>query len=682
MSVSSSPAGQPGFDTVLVANRGEIAVRVMRTARAHGYRTVAVYSDADRDAPHVLMADTAVRIGPAPARESYLDAARVIQAARDTGAGAIHPGYGFLSENAEFAAACEEAGLVFVGPTPEAIRLMGDKAAAKRRMERAGVPLLAGYQETDQSQERLVSEAQRVGFPLMVKAAAGGGGKGMRLVTESAQLADALTAARREATAAFGSDALILERAVLRPRHVEVQVLADAHGHVIAVGERDCSIQRRHQKVIEEAPAPGLDSDTRTALHQAAVAAAKEIGYRGAGTVEFLLDEAGTFAFLEMNTRLQVEHPVTEMVTGIDLVDWQLRIAAGERLTVDQHDIRLEGHAIEARLYAEDPDRDFLPQTGTVVAWTPPTGPGVRVDAGVAEGGTVTAHYDPMLAKIIAWGRDRSEARRRLVDALERTVLHGVTTNRAFLATLARHPAFASGDVSTAFLTENEVAAPPVTPRDVAAVAGWLHAHRQADAEARSAQLAGWTNAGWLVARQRLKVAAETAAIRLTPVGGTEAEPSGRDATGRCEMRVDVDGDHFLVDAGPDRVMVDGETVSLAAEQAGPDHLWVRLPHRDLDVRDVLLAPPEREEVAGVGVFTAPMHGAAIAVPVAAGDEVRPGDTLVVLEAMKMEHTVRCDVAGTVSQVVRVGEQVTDGAVVARVVVSTEPEEPDGTEPG
>ncbi|HEX9889714.1 MAG TPA: biotin carboxylase N-terminal domain-containing protein [Nitriliruptorales bacterium] len=645
------------FDTVLVANRGEIAVRVMRTAAALGYRTVAVHSDADADAPHVHAADDAVRLGPAAARESYLDIGKVVAAAQASGAGAIHPGYGFLSENAEFAEACADAGIVFVGPTPGAIRLMGDKAAAKRRMAAAGVPLLPGYTPPEggqgQDDATMRQEAERIGYPLMVKAAAGGGGKGMRLVASAAVLDEALAAARREAAAAFGSDVLILERALLRPRHVEVQVLADQHGRVVALGERDCSVQRRHQKVVEEAPCPALDPETRAAMQQAAVAAAEDIGYVGAGTVEFLLGRDGTFAFLEMNTRLQVEHPVTELVTGLDLVAWQLRIARGERLTLTQQDVRLDGHAIEARLYAEDPANGHLPQSGPVHAWEPPSGDGIRVDAGVAAGGEITAHYDPMIAKIVAHGRDRDEARRRLADALDRTTLLGPTTNRTFLAAILRHPVFAAGQATTAFLLDHDIAVPGPGPRDLAVVAGWLHLEREAEAARRSPGLAGWTNAASLRTRQRLQVGDDVTEVALTRT--------------REALTVTIGERDFDVVGRPDGVVVDGRRVHLTGHRIGPDRVLVRLPHLDLDVRDVLHAAAAGAGAAGAGVLLAPMHGAVIAVEVAAGDPVSAGDMVLVMEAMKMEHLVRADVDGTIAEVVAVGSQVADRDVVARI---------------
>jgi geranyl-CoA carboxylase alpha subunit len=644
------------FDTVLVANRGEIAVRVLRTAAAQGYRTAAVYSDADADAPHVRLADIAVPIGPAPARESYLDIARLIGAAERAGAGAIHPGYGFLSENADFAQACADAGIVFVGPTPDTIRVMGDKAAAKRLMADAGVPLLEGYQGVEQSDDRLLVEAKGIGFPLMVKAAAGGGGKGMRMVADAEELPAALQAARREALSAFGSGVLILERAVLRPRHVEVQILADMHGHVIALGERDCSVQRRHQKVVEESPCPAIDDVVRRALWAAAVTAAKSVGYVGAGTVEFILDADGTFAFLEMNTRLQVEHPVTEMVTNLDLVAWQLRIAQGEPLTMTQEQLQFDGHAIEVRLYAEDPGNGYLPATGRIELWRPPAGDGVRVDAGIDTGVVVTPHYDPMLAKIIAHGRDREAARRRLINALEHTTVLGVTTNRSFMARILRDPTFVAGQATTALLDEADLvtSAAPST-REVAAAAALLHRKREQVVQLRSPGLAGWTNTAVQHGTQRLQMLDRTLEIRFTRTDHA--------------IDVEIDGATHVVDvAGQEgSVRVDGEALSVDAWCVSADRIAIRFPHLDLDVRDNLFDPPEAGVVSGNGVITAPMHGTVTASFVEIGAAVAAGQRLLVLEAMKMEQPVLADVAGTVTEIACAGMQVAADDVLVRI---------------
>ena len=441
------------INTLLIANRGEIACRVMRTAREQGIKTIAVYSDADELAPHVRMADDAVRIGPAPVNESYLIVDNIIQAAKDTGADAIHPGYGFLSENAAFSQACADAGIIFVGPPEKAIDVMGDKARSKRAMIEAGVPCVPGYQEADQSDATLIAAAERIGYPVMVKATAGGGGRGMRLVEAPSALKDALGAARSEALNAFGDDTLILERAVIAPRHVEIQVFADSHGNVIHLGERDCSVQRRHQKVVEEAPCPVMTPELRASMGAAAVKAAKDIGYVGAGTVEFMLDSAGAFFFLEMNTRLQVEHPVTEMITGQDLVEWQLVVAAGGHLPLAQDELKITGHALEARLYAEDPHNDFLPATGPLLHLRPPQGDaGVRVDTGVVEGDSVTPFYDPMIAKLVVWDENRDAALRKMQLALANYQVAGLVTNLEFLKNVASHPAFAAKDLDTSFI--------------------------------------------------------------------------------------------------------------------------------------------------------------------------------------------------------------------------------------
>jgi acetyl-CoA carboxylase biotin carboxylase subunit len=440
---------------VLIANRGEIAIRIARACRALGLRSVAVYSDADRGAAHVAAADAAEHVGPAPARESYLDVARLLAAARAAGADAVHPGYGFLSENAAFAEAVERAGLTWIGPTPRAIATMGDKLAARATVARVGVPLVPGTELAVGDSELALRAARELGYPVLVKAAAGGGGKGMRTVAHEQGLVDALAAAAREATAAFADGRVYLEKLLVRPRHVEVQVLGDRHGTLVHLGERECSIQRRHQKIIEETPCPVMTDALRADMTAAALAAARAVDYVSAGTVEFLLDEDGRFYFLEMNTRLQVEHPVTELVWGVDLVAAQLRIAAGERLGLAQADLRPRGHAIEARVYAEDPARQFLPSAGTILAVREPAGPGIRVDSSMSAGGTVPIEYDPLLAKISAWGADREEARRRLIGALADTVVLGPTTNVEFLRTVLAQPAFADGRTHTGFLDEH-----------------------------------------------------------------------------------------------------------------------------------------------------------------------------------------------------------------------------------
>lgn len=492
------------FDSILVANRGEIAVRIMATARRLGYRVVAVYSAADEGALHVQCADEAIPLGGTTAAESYLCMDKIIAAARQSGATAIHPGYGFLSENADFAKVCDEAGLIFIGPSANAITLMGNKAAAKRQMIAAGVPCVPGFEGANPTDEALLKAAAGVGFPLMVKAAAGGGGRGMSLVASAEQLPAELKSARSVALNSFGSDELILERAVVRPRHVEVQVFADAHGQVIHMGERDCSVQRRHQKVVEEAPCPVIPAALRASMGEAAVLAAKSIAYCGAGTVEFLLDDQEQFYFLEMNTRLQVEHPVTEMITGLDLVELQLRVAQGLPLDLCQSDIKLDGHAIEVRLYAEDPSKNFLPRTGDITLWHPPQGEGIRVDAGIASGNSITPYYDPMLAKLVAWGEDREVARQRLMAALKDTCLFGTTSNRDFLLEVLKRETFAAGLATTAFI-EEEFTARGLKPasasfEESAAAAVLMYHHERLAAYGKSirvsSELLSWSSMG------------------------------------------------------------------------------------------------------------------------------------------------------------------------------------------
>ena len=640
-----------GFAKVLIANRGEIACRVMRSARAMGYRTVAVYSDADRDMPHVAEADQAVPIGPAPAAESYLAIDKIIAAARRAGADAIHPGYGFLAENAAFAEACAAADITFIGPPPEAIRLMGNKRTAKARMFAAGVPCVPGYEGGQQSDMLLGREAKGIGFPVMVKAAAGGGGKGMRLVTDPKRLVDALSAARSEAKKAFGSDELILEKAILEPRHVEIQVFADRHGNLIHLFERDCSIQRRHQKVIEEAPSPAMTPALRQAMGEAAVAAARSIGYVGAGTVEFLLAPDGTFYFLEMNTRLQVEHPVTEAITGLDLVAWQLRVAAGETLPLRQDEVRRNGHAIEARLYAEDAYGDFLPQAGMVLAWEPPSGAGIRVDHGLASGLAISPYYDPLLAKIIAHGASREEARRRLVAALQETVALGLETNRRFLIDCLSHPAFAAGETSTAFIERYFPAAARARPapdaRMTALAAALVAEHGRFRA---SEMLSHWRSSGAAASPLLLDCGEAKLAIEVTQAG----ERAYRAGWGGETRAVEL-----LAIAGT-RVRFIADGLAETARFAWQD----RVLHLSLDgvtasFEDVLLAGRGAAAAADAGAALAPMTGTIAAVRVKPGDAVRKGQCLVILEAMKMEHEIVAPRDGTVASVlVAPGEQV------------------------
>jgi len=618
------------FASVLVANRGEIACRVIRTARAMGFRTVAVYSDADRDAPHVRQADAAARLGPAPVGESYLSIPALLDAARRTGAEAVHPGYGFLSENAGFAQACADAGLVFVGPPPAAIAAMGDKRQAKLLMEKAGVPVVPGYSGDDQAEARLVEEAARIGYPLMVKASAGGGGRGIRLVEAAGALKAALLAARGEAESAFGSGDLILERALAGARHVEVQVFADAHGGCIHLGERDCSLQRRRQKVIEESPSPAVSPALRRRMGEAAVAAAKAVGYVGAGTVEFLLAADGHFHFLEMNTRLQVEHPVTEAVTGLDLVAWQLRVAAGEPLPLEQDDVRFRGHAIEARLYAEDPAQGFLPQTGRVLRWRTPER--VRVDAGIAEGQEVTPFYDPMLAKAIAHGATREDARRNLIAALERTALLGVRTNKAFLVQLLRDPVFAAGGATTAYMPDASPDAPD--PRLSALAAALL------------ARAGAWRSAGATTRRLTL---------------GETAHEVGAESVDGVPLRI--------LEAADGRIRFERDGVQGWAEAAWDDEGGLWLAADGATARFEEAKPRARaRDARSDGRIVAPMAGRIVSVA-EAGAAVARGEVVIVLEAMKMQHEIKAAAAGRLAEVrVAAGEQVGPRQLLALVV--------------
>jgi acetyl-CoA/propionyl-CoA carboxylase biotin carboxyl carrier protein len=647
------------FDTVLIANRGEIAVRVIRTLRAMGIRSVAVYSDADADAAHVHEADTAVHIGPSEATRSYLSIPAILRAVRDTGAQAVHPGYGFLSENVEFARACTEAGVAFIGPPVSAIDAMGDKIRAKATVSSAGVPVVPGTSGSDLGDADIVEAAAEVGYPVLLKPSAGGGGKGMRLVEAPGGLADAVESARREATAAFGDDTLLLERFVSTPRHIEIQVLADAHGHVIHLGERECSLQRRHQKIVEEAPSVLLDEDTRTRMGSAAVEAARAVGYVGAGTVEFIVSAAdpGEFFFMEMNTRLQVEHPVTELVTGLDLVEWQVRIAAGERLTLAQDAVRLDGHAVEARIYAEEPARGFVPTGGTVLAVAEPEGHGVRVDSWMRAGTVIGSNYDPMLAKVIAWGPDRASALHRLDRALAGTAVLGVTTNVAFLRALLADDEVRAGRLDTELvdrrltaLTEGGI------PADffVAAALDRL----------LGLQPSGPVVDPWDVPR----------GWRLGANGGV----SFRLRAGDTEAMVRVEGTPadgaFSIDGGePEPVSArwsDGEPRGLElryrgellryrrAEAAGGE-LWLARDGYCLAVgeRPNLLAT--HADSAEAGPVTSPMPGTVLVVKAAEGELVAAGTPLLIVEAMKMEHTITAPVDGVVSELrVQAGQQV------------------------
>jgi len=655
------------FDSLLIANRGEIAVRIARTARRLGIRTIAVYSEADRHARHVAAADEAVLIGRASARDSYLNIERIVAAAKRTGARAVHPGYGFLSERAEFAEACAAAGLVFVGPPPTAIRAMGSKSAAKEILSTAGVPLVPGYHGEDQDDAILERAAAEIGYPVLVKASAGGGGRGMRVVEDEAGLPAAIAAARREAMAAFGDDRLLIEKYLDRPRHVEVQVFADSHGSAVHLFERDCSIQRRHQKVVEEAPAPGLASETRQRMGDAAVAAAQAIGYEGAGTVEFLLDRSGAFYFIEMNTRLQVEHPVTEMITGFDLVEWQLRVAAGEPLPRRQHEIAIDGHAIEVRLYAEDPARGFLPQTGHLRHLRMPAeGPHVRIDTGVGEGDTISVHYDPMIFKLIVWDRDRRAAIRRLERALGEVQIVGLATNLPFLAAIASHPAFGEADLGTDFIERfrEDLFPTPKPLTDEFLALATLHVLESRAAKAARAAAASndphspWSQVGgWRLNGSEEEILRFRDGEGLLEVGVLR-EGIGyrlRLPGGSIEAAAELDADGTLV------ADVDGlrSTATVVPEGEGV-LLITRSGVRHVALHDSAAAALDQDSHSGL--LTAPMPGKIVRVLVSEGDSVERGAPLIVLEAMKMEHTIAAPAAGIVEKVPYVvGDMVDEG---------------------
>ncbi|WP_374416554.1 acetyl/propionyl/methylcrotonyl-CoA carboxylase subunit alpha [Ectopseudomonas oleovorans] len=639
------------IDTLLVANRGEIACRVMRTAKAMGIRTVAVHSAIDANARHVREADMAVNLGGAKPGESYLLIDKIIAAAKASGAQAIHPGYGFLSENAGFARAIEQVGLIFLGPPASAIEAMGSKSAAKSLMEAAGVPLVPGYHGEKQDLDTFREAAKRIGYPVLFKAAAGGGGKGMKVAESEVQFAETLESAQREAQSAFGDSRMLVEKYVLKPRHVEIQVFADQHGNCLYLNERDCSIQRRHQKVVEEAPAPGLSAELRRAMGEAAVKAAQAIGYVGAGTVEFLLDERGDFFFMEMNTRLQVEHPVTEAITGLDLVAWQIRVARGEPLPISQAQMPLNGHAIEVRLYAEDPDHDFLPATGTLALYREAaSGDGRRIDSGVAEGDSVSPFYDPMLGKLIAWGENREQARLRLLAMLGDTLVGGVKTNLAFLRRILAHPAFAAGELDTGFIPRHQqqlLPAPSELPEAFWQVAAdaWVQSEtpwqRADDPHSPWAARSGWRAGGAAEIELHLNCQGESRKVRAS-------------------NQAHLQGEHLLAE-------IDGSRQRLHAIRRG-ETLYLHW-HGELHAitRFDPIAAVEASH-AQQGGLSAPMNGSIVRVLVEPGQAVEAGTALVVLEAMKMEHSIRAPQAGTVKALYcREGEMVSEGAVLVEL---------------
>ena len=650
------------FGKLLIANRGEIACRIIRTAKWMGLRTVAVYSDPDREAMHVALADEAVLIGPAPAKDSYLHIGAILDAAHTTGAEAIHPGYGFLSENAHFAQACADAGLVFVGPSAATIRLLGSKSAAKALMESSGVPVVPGYHGEDQSIPTLQAAADRIGVPILVKASAGGGGRGMRLVGNIGELAEALASAKREAAGSFGNDHVLIEKYIERPRHVEVQVFGDTHGNVVSLFERECTLQRRHQTVVEEALSNGLTAERRAAMSVAARSAAQAANYAGAGTVEFIADAAG-FYFIEMNTRLQVEHPVTEMITGLDLVEWQLRIAMGEKLPLQQDQIAANGHAIEARIYAEDPDKGFLPATGTIREWREPSGDDIRVDTGFRAGDAVTPYYDALLAKLIAWGADRPQALSRLAEALEAFEVAGVTTNLAFLKALLGHPQVVRDEIDTGFI-EREISAltrraPSLAALDLAAACVAVLLREQSESVASDSpwdRSNGWTLAG----RRSRPLSFRQGAERYDAVlwhtrDGLRLDFGGRTDRLQFAPREGAVFDMCLGDA-PERVSVawSGRDLALTTPRGGCNLHWI-----DPFVADI-------SEATAAGRIVAPMPGTVTRILAEPGVGVPRGAPLIVLEAMKMEHTLRAPAEGRLKALkCAVGDFVQEGAELA-----------------
>ena len=667
------------FDKILIANRGEIACRVIRTAREMGVRTVAVYSEADARARHVLMADEAYLIGPAAVAESYLRAEKIIEVARKAGAQAIHPGYGFLSENAAFAEACADAGIVFIGPPPAAIRAMGLKDAAKAIMEKAGVPVVPGYHGERQDNDFLLEQARQIGFPVLIKAVAGGGGKGMRRVDAEEDFIEALDGARREAKAAFGDERVLLEKFLLKPRHIEIQVFADSHGNAVHLYERDCSLQRRHQKVVEEAPAPDMPDDIRAAMGRAAVAAAQAIGYEGAGTVEFIADvsdglKPDGFYFMEMNTRLQVEHPVTEMITGQDLVAWQLQVASGGSLPCAQEDLSIEGHAFEARIYAEDAERGFLPATGVLKRFRMPgESAHIRIDTGVREGDTITPYYDPMIAKLIVWDRDRAAALRRLRGALAKCEIVGCVTNLPFLAAVAAHPAFAAGEIDTGFIehhADDLVPEPQPASNEAVIVAVLDLVLTRREAVHARAQAGNDPHSPWNLCN----------GWRMNGIGEDRIRVIDHEWDLDVLVRYLKDGSHEIV-IGDDRfrcrgereedggigVDIDGRRLR-ASVHHDADGLSVTLDGRTVRLR--LLDPLHQdveEEDAG-GSVLAPLPGRIIKVMVSKGDKVQKGQGLMILEAMKMEHTIAAPADGVVTVLdYAVGDQVEEGVPLLEI---------------
>lgn len=660
------------FNSILIANRGEIACRVIRTAKQLGYRTIAVYSDADAGAPHVELADASVCIGPGPVGESYLLADNILAAAASSGAEAVHPGYGFLSENADFAEMVESAGLVFIGPTKEAIDVMGNKAESKRRMIEAGVPCVPGYEGLDQSDKTLLAEGKKIDLPLMVKAAAGGGGRGMRLVHDYKELGNAIKLARAEAESAFGSGELILEKAIIQPRHVEIQVFADTQGNTIHLGERDCSVQRRHQKVVEEAPCPIMTPQLREQMGQSAIDAAKSVNYRGAGTVEFLLDASGAFYFLEMNTRLQVEHPVTELVTGLDLVELQINVAQGRPLGLTQENIKLQGAAIEVRLYTEDPSQDFLPASGPVDLWQPATGVGVRIDAGICTGQAISPFYDPMVAKVIGYGDDRETARTRLIAALQETVLFGTANNKDFLIQCLEKQSFIDGAATTAFIAEEfaEADLAPAEPsvEDAAAAAvidlNLEYQRHFASSTLTSHKLKNWTMASGLVSRKQYQFGESLFDLSISPVANSADSYLVSCAESQQQIEIQL----LTIDGNCASLSVAGSARLVRFQLRQQGQLYCSIAGRSALFKDQIILDGAVNDAAGGGRVIAPMHGLLLEVLVKPGDQVVKGQNLAVLEAMKMHYEIIAEVDGTVEEVTAVaGNQVAADDVLIEI---------------
>ncbi|MDQ8036519.1 MAG: acetyl/propionyl/methylcrotonyl-CoA carboxylase subunit alpha [Pedobacter sp.] len=656
------------FKKILIANRGEISCRVSRTAHKLGIKTVAVYSDADAHSMHVAMADEAVRLGPAPSRESYLCVDKIIAAAKAAGAEAIHPGYGFLSENAAFAQACADNGIKFIGPSAHAITAMGSKSGAKALMEKAGVPLIPGYHGEEQDAGFLLEQARKMGFPVLLKASAGGGGKGMRAVHAESEFHEALQAAQREALNAFGDQRMLIEKLLQEPRHVEVQILADAQGNCVYVFDRDCSIQRRHQKVVEEAPAPGLSTELRQAMGEAAVRAAKAIAYEGAGTLEFLVDKSGAFYFMEMNTRLQVEHPVSELVSGLDLVEQQLLVASGQTLTFTQEDLQPRGHAIEVRLYAEDPQHEFLPSTGRLRVFSLPEAEGIRVDTGYREGDEVSVHYDPMMAKLIAWGENRTQAAARLCQALEQVRVAGVRHNAAFLARILANPAFLDAQLSTRFIEEQQdtLLAKHDDKLNLLLLAAISRFKKNRPAPSPWDALAHFRIGAADSGSSKIELKGQVYDVNLTPLAAGHYRYQYESQAGECALHIQGNTAELNRDGKRYRYTLSRRSDGLDVFNHG-EHYELKTAQRQ---GGNATAQDDQH-------YNAPMNGRIVSVNVENGSTVKAGDTLLVMEAMKMEHRIRAHHDGLVTAIaVAAGELVSEGQTLAEVektLVETKP---------